>query len=70
MIWICLRRLGGCIKGEKGYFNRSPERVHTPYSDPLALSGKRSGTKLSGALKGATLLKLASLSTDAFQWSS
>ena len=35
----------------------------------LALSGKRSGTKLNDAAKGATLLQLISLSTDVSQGS-
>ncbi len=53
-----------------------PEQGHMPHSDPLALSGKRSGTKLNGAVKGAALLRVlrslqhGSLSTDASQWSS
>ena len=49
---------------------RPPEQGHTPYSDALALSGKRSGTKLGSALKGTTLSKPASLRADAFQRSS
>ena len=46
---------------------RSPAHSNISHSAPLALSGKRSGTKLSGAVKGATLLQLASLSADASQ---
>ena len=46
---------------------RSPAHSNISHSAPLALGGKRSGTKLSGAVKGATLLQLASLSADASQ---
>ncbi len=48
----------------------SPVQDYTPHSDPLPLSGRRSGTKLNGAVKGATLLQLISLNADAFQRSS
>ncbi len=44
---------------------RSPEQENISYSAPLALSWERSGTKLRGAVKGATLLQLSSLSADA-----
>ncbi len=50
--------------------SRSPEQGNIPHEDSFALREKRNGTKLSGALKGAALLKLTSLSTDAFQGSS
>ena len=53
-----------------GYYGaRSPEQGYIPPADALALGGKRSGTKLGSVLKGATLLKSASLRTDAFQGS-
>ncbi len=44
-----------------------PSRGIYPTRTSLALSGKRSGTKLNGAAKGATLLQLISLSTDVSQ---
>ena len=43
----------------------APEQENISYSAPLALSWKRSGTKFRGAVKGATLLQLSSLSADA-----
>ncbi len=47
-----------------------PEYWNISHSDPLALSGKRSGTKFNCAVKGTALLQLVSLSTDAPQRSS
>ncbi len=47
--------------------NRSPEQKNIPHSDSLALVESVANTKLNGAVKGATLLQLVSLSADAFQ---
>ena len=41
--------------------------IYIPLRTSLALSVKRSGTKLNSAVKGATLLQLVSLSADASQ---
>ena len=41
--------------------------IYIPLRTSLALSVKRSGTKLNGAVKGTTLLQLISLSADASQ---
>ena len=46
---------------------RRPRKGIYPMRTSLALSGKRSGTKLNGAAKGAALLQLISLSTDVSQ---
>ena len=51
-----------------GYWQKDARAgTYIPLRTLLALSGKRSGTKLNCAAKGAALLQLISLSADAFQ---
>ncbi len=54
----------------RGYQIRPPEQDNISHSDPLALMGNVADTKLNGAVKGATLLQLISLSADVPQRSS
>ncbi len=56
-----------CVRGSGGCGRRRPSRDIYPLRASLALVGSVADTKLNGALKGAALLTLVSLSADASQ---